>query len=65
MQEIRETPTRKVKGGHYVATIDRNPSNRSNGYNGRANRGYSTDGEESHKAFSEAAYSEYTVCYFR
>lgn len=64
MKDARETPTRKLKNGHYVAsTIDRNPSNRSNsyGYTGRNNRAYSTDGEDSHRAHSEAAYSEYTL----
>lgn len=68
MKDARETPTRKIKNGHYVAsTIDRNPSNRSNSYGysgprgGSHNRAYSTDGEESHRAHSEAAYSEYTL----
>lgn len=52
----RQKNVQKVKGGHYIAAQDYTEPPYAH-----ANRGYSTDGEESHKAISERAPSEYTV----
>lgn len=48
----------RVKGGHYVATNGRDTPDPPYVH---ANRGYWTDGEESHRAPSERTMSEYTV----
>ncbi len=48
----------RVKGGHYVATHGRDTPDPPYVH---ANRGYWTDGEESHRAPSERTMSEYTV----
>lgn len=54
----------KVKSNHYVAT--HRPTNggpRSSPGSGAYNRGYSTDGEDSHRAPSDRTLSEYMVSY--
>lgn len=48
----------RIKGAHYVATHGRGTPEPPYAH---ANRGYSTDGEESHRAPSERTLSEYTV----
>lgn len=50
--------TYRVKGGHYVATNGRDTPDPPYVH---SNRGYWTDGEESHRAPSERTMSEYTV----
>lgn len=55
---MHERRVKKVKGGHYVATHGRLTPDPPYVH---SNRGYSTDGEESHRAPSERTLSEYTV----
>ncbi|XP_055382583.1 uncharacterized protein LOC129612824 [Condylostylus longicornis] len=55
---MQERRVKKLKGGHYVATHGRFTPDPPYVH---SNRGYSTDGEESHRAPSERTLSEYTV----
>lgn len=52
----------RIKGGHYVATHGRLTPDPPYVH---SNRGYSTDGEESHRAPSERTMSEYTIAHER
>lgn len=58
LKGIQDRSVKKVKGGHYVATHGRDTPEPPYA---QANRGYSTDGEDSHRALSERTLSEYTV----
>lgn len=55
---MHERRVKKVKGSHYIATHGRLTPDPPYVH---SNRGYSTDGEESHRAPSERTLSEYTV----
>ncbi|KAJ6641854.1 hypothetical protein Bhyg_06799 [Pseudolycoriella hygida] len=58
LKGMHERPVKKVKGGHYVATNGRDTPDAPYVH---SNRGYWTDGEESHRAPSERTMSEYTI----
>lgn len=57
LKNAQDRSVKRVKGGHYVATHGQTTPEPPYAH---ANRGYSTDGEESH-AYSERTISEYTV----
>ncbi|XP_075159572.1 uncharacterized protein LOC142232789 [Haematobia irritans] len=59
---MHERRVKKIKGGHYVATHGRSTPDPPYVH---SNRGYSTDGEESHRAPSERTMSEYTIAHER
>uniref|UniRef100_A0A1A9VE99 Uncharacterized protein n=2 Tax=Glossina TaxID=44049 RepID=A0A1A9VE99_GLOAU len=59
---MQERRVKKIKGGHYVATHGRLTPDPPYVH---SNRGYSTDGEESHRAPSERTMSEYTITHER
>ncbi|KAM7358667.1 uncharacterized protein ACRADG_003554 isoform 1-T2 [Cochliomyia hominivorax] len=59
---MHERRVKKIKGGHYVATHGRLTPDPPYVH---SNRGYSTDGEESHRAPSERTMSEYTIAHER
>ncbi|XP_037936303.1 uncharacterized protein LOC119670208 [Teleopsis dalmanni] len=59
---MHERRVKKIKSGHYVATHGRLTPDPPYVH---SNRGYSTDGEESHRAPSERTMSEYTIAHER
>ncbi|XP_055701064.1 uncharacterized protein LOC129800593 [Phlebotomus papatasi] len=58
LKGINERAVKRIKGAHYVATHGRGTPDPPYA---QANRGYSTDGEDSQRAPSERTLSEYTV----
>lgn len=58
---MHERRVKKLKSGHYVATHGRQTPDPPYVHQSHSNRGYSTDGEESHRAPSERTMSEYTM----